>query len=51
MPGPDFGDRPARREEQPRPEAENDLAIRLPEWNLLPPAEFVERRPRGGTAS
>ena len=51
MPGPDFGRRdessPARRAEErtvvlPDPE----LAIDLPEWNLLPPAEFLERHPR-----
>lgn len=26
----------------------DDLAMRLPPWDLLPPAEFVRRRPAGG---
>lgn len=26
----------------------DDLAMKLPPWDLLPPAEFVRRRPAGG---
>jgi hypothetical protein len=26
----------------------DDLAMKLPAWDLLPPAEFVRRRPTGG---
>lgn len=28
--------------------AHDDLAMRLPDWDLLPVAEFVRRRPAGG---
>jgi len=28
--------------------AHDDLAMMLPAWDLLPPAEFVRRRPSGG---
>jgi hypothetical protein len=28
--------------------AHDDLAVRLPDWDLLPVAEFVRRRPAGG---
>lgn len=31
-----------------RPNPRDDLAMRLPAWDLLPPAEFVRRRPAGG---
>lgn len=34
----------AARRQAPR----DDLAMRLPAWDLLPPAEFVRRRPAGG---
>jgi hypothetical protein len=27
-------------------EPDLELAIALPEWNLLPPAEFLDRHPR-----
>jgi hypothetical protein len=36
------------RTEQPAPQARErheDLAMALPAWDLLPPAEFVRRRP------
>jgi len=52
MPGPDFGRRdesspPARQvEERAGTSPDPELAIALPEWNLLPPAEFLERHPR-----
>jgi hypothetical protein len=37
---------PHRTEQPPkRPEPRDDLAMALPPWDLLPPAEFVRRRP------
>lgn len=48
MPGPMF-DKPADRD-QPPPSRhgidDREVALRLPEWDLLPPAEFLNRRPR-----
>jgi hypothetical protein len=35
-------DRPHRTEQPPPPR--DDLAMALPPWDLLPPAEFVRRR-------
>jgi hypothetical protein len=31
-----------------RPHPRDDLAMTLPPWDLLPPAEFVRRRQAGG---
>jgi hypothetical protein len=49
MPGPTFeAQEPAGRHGAPPPAAppEPKLAITLPEWNLLPPTEFLDRHPR-----
>ncbi|MFD9736269.1 hypothetical protein [Umezawaea sp. NPDC059074] len=52
MPGPDFGESrepspPAHRhEERTAAPPDSELAIALPEWNLLPPAEFLQRHSR-----
>lgn len=52
MPGPRFDD--VRATQPPpasgppaKPADDEDLALELPAWDLLPAAEFVRRRPAG----
>ena len=50
MPGPVFENSPAERDPSPPPRHgldDREIALRLPDWDLLPPAEFLNRRPRG----
>ncbi len=49
MPGPVFDHQPAEREQPAQPRHgldDRDVALHLPEWDLLPPAEFLNRHPR-----
>jgi hypothetical protein len=47
--GPNRTDQPVARHAMATPATrQDDLAMALPPWDLLPPAEFVRRRPAGG---
>ncbi|TCO59752.1 hypothetical protein [Actinocrispum wychmicini] len=47
MPGPMMEpQQPVGRHEPAQSTMDTELAIALPEWNLLPPAEFLDRHPR-----